>query len=125
MRFRTDWFREMSDPEFRLRFCFTKENTRRLIDLVRGSLEKPDKKGSPLTPEQIVLTGETKLFIEICLKNVASRYSMLIFFNYRWNSTFIYAQDWIFLGVLTTRGLRDTSRGVALPLHMKHCMGCI
>ena len=55
----------MSEREFRIRFRFTKDNTRRLVDLVRGSLEKPDSKGLPLTPEQIVLTGA--LFISTYL----------------------------------------------------------
>ena len=54
---RTNWYREMSDSEFRIRFRFSKENAKRLTDLVRPSLENPDNKGRPLSPEQIVLTG--------------------------------------------------------------------
>ena len=63
-RNRVDWFQEMSDIEFRKRFRFNKHNTTRIVEMLRESLEKPKNTGSPLTPEQIVLTGE-KIIIKI------------------------------------------------------------
>ena len=51
-RYRPDWF-EIPDEEFKKRFRFSKENVRRITELVRGDLEKENNLGLPFTPEKI------------------------------------------------------------------------
>ena len=55
---RPDFYTVMREKEFKERFRFSKQNARRLTDLVRGSLEREEGgKGLPLSPDQTVLLG--------------------------------------------------------------------
>ena len=56
-RHRHDWYEEIPDKEYQARFRFSKENFRRIVDLLRPQLERETDHGSPLTPDQIVLNA--------------------------------------------------------------------
>ena len=45
---------EIPEGEFKVRFRFSKENVRRIIEMVRGSLERGMNRGCPFSPEQTV-----------------------------------------------------------------------
>ena len=45
---------DIPEREFKVRFRFSKENVRRITELVRGSLENQQNRGLPFSPGQIV-----------------------------------------------------------------------
>ena len=47
-------FIQFNDAEFRRNFRLNKQTLLTLVDIIRADLERPDMKGSPLSPEQQV-----------------------------------------------------------------------
>ena len=52
---RRDPFQLYTDVQFKSRFCFTKENVRRLVSMIEGRLTRPNQRGKPISPRDQVL----------------------------------------------------------------------